>query len=396
MASVVKQRLAKWDKVAKPRHHEDVTLFSEWLEKSREQIIEEYYSIEKVQFLEQWKRDYGDYLKAWYDALVKGYELKVLNRKTGKRELAFRQYKHNSARNMIFNVAKFLRTTCTQVTFETKIPKAVESTKTEHKFVIEQLKHLYTCGDAFERAVLQTAVNVALRIEDFCLLDREPFETAIREVKEGAQTPYEIKVLTGKRKIIAYLQITKNTLDTLETYLKTKHETKNLFTQNGDKAITQRVVNRLIERLWKEAYPKHKAEAKNIFFHLFRKYQITMMLKQRIPLTSIRLIVGKATKADIQTYIQEHNLAEEFMLVLPFVELGDFIAIQPRSLEQQRQRELIYIQTIQKLLDTVEELTGERPQVTVRVKEELPTPEELAELFNGNGNNKKASKQKEA
>jgi len=82
-----------------------------------------------------------------------------------------------------------------------------------------------------------------------------------------------------------------------------------------------------------------------------------MMLKQKIPMESIKLIVGKATKTDIQTYIQEHNLAEEFILVLPFVELGNFIAVQPRSLEQQRQRELIYIQTVQKLLDKVEELT---------------------------------------
>ena len=397
MASTVKQRLQKWDKVAKPRHHEDVTLFSEWLGKSREQIIQEYYSIEKVQFLEQWKRDMGDYLKAWYDELMKGYELKVLNRKTRKRELVFRKYKHNSARNMVFNVARFLRATCTQVTFETKIPKASETTRTEHKFVIEQLKHLYTCGDVFERAVLQTAVNVALRIEDFCLLEREPFETAIREVKEGAETPYEIKVLTGKKKIIAYLQITKNTLDSLETFLKTKHRTKYLFTQNGDKAITQRVVNRLIERLWKEAYPEHKEEAKNIFFHLFRKYLITMMLKQKIPLTSIKLIVGKATKTDIQTYIQEHNLVEEFMLVLPFFELGEFIAVQPRSLEQQRQRELIMMEAIKQLCDKVEQLTGERSAITIPLKEEYAdlTPEELADLYNGNGNNnKKTSKQK--
>ena len=395
MASTVKQRLDKWNRVGKPRQKEDVRLFCEWLKKSKEQIIVEYYNIEKVQFLEQWKRDYGDYLKKWYDELTHGLELNVLNRKTGKRELVFRKYKHNTARNMVFNVARFLRATCTQIIFETKIAKAVESTKTEHEFTIEQLKHLYTTGDVFERAVLQLAVNVGLRIEDFCDLERETFERAIEAVKEGAETPYTVKVETGKKKIVAYCQITKNTLDTLETYLKTKHKTKWLFTQNGsDNQVTQRVVNRLIERLWKRAYPQHKAEVKNIFFHLFRKYLITIMLKQKIPMTTIKLIVGKTIKTDISTYIQSRNLAEEFNLVLPFVELGNFIAIQPRSLEQQRQRELMLIEMVKTLTDKIEELTGERPQVTIPVKEELPSTEELKDLFNGNGNGKATTSKK--
>lgn len=48
MASTVENRLQKRDKVAIPRHHEDVTLFCEWLSKTREQIVEQYYNIEKV------------------------------------------------------------------------------------------------------------------------------------------------------------------------------------------------------------------------------------------------------------------------------------------------------------------------------------------------------------
>ena len=71
-------------------------------------------------------------------------------------------------------------------------------------------------------------------------------------------------------------------------------------------------------------------------------------------------------------------------MVLAFVELGEFIAKQPRNYEEQTQRELMYIQAIKTLADEIEKLTGKRPKITFPVKRKLPTPEELKHLLNNN------------
>lgn len=228
-----------------------------------------------------------------------------------------------------------------------------------------------------------------MRIEDFRMLPREPFERAVNEVKEGkATTPYQLALMTEKEKVVAFIQLTKNTLDTLETYLKTKQTSKYLFSlDHRDKPITQRQLNYCLKKLWERSFPKHKAESKNIYWHLLRKYLITSMLNQKIDTTVIKLIVGKSVGVDLETYLQRVNLSEEFVKVLPFVELGNFIAVQPRTLEQQRQRELVLIETIKILKEKLEKLTGETIQITIPVKTELPSAEELADLLNGNGNN---------
>lgn len=393
MPSIVKQRLDKWNKTSRRFQKVDVDSFCLWLGKSKEQIIEEFYSIEKAIMLERWKRDYGDYIYQWYKDLMKGTTVLVRKRGTDEYRKEKRSYKHNTARRMAYTMASFLRKTCSNVIFENTIPKATETTQVEHEFVVEQLKRMFTCGDVEERAILQLGVNLALRVEDFSELLREPFEKAVKEVKEGkATTPYGLKIETGKEKIIARAQLTQNTIEVLSTYLKMKETSKYLFSENHrEEHITPRQLNYCLKRLWEKAYPRHKKESDNIHWHLLRKYLITMMLNNDIDTTAIKLVVGKSVNIDLKTYLQKVNLSNEFIKVLPYVELGSFIAIQPRTLEQQRARELMMIEAIKQLADKLEKVTGERPKVSIPLKEEVPTTEELKDLFNGN-NDKKSKK----
>jgi len=370
MSTVVNERLDKWQKVSDSEQRGNVKKFCEWLNKSEEQIVSEFYSIEKASMLERWKRDYGDYIYQWYKMLLK-------------------DYKHNSARSMAYDVATFLRKTCSSVIFETKIPKAVESTLIEHEFTVEQLKRMFVSGDIEERCILQLGVNLMLRVEDFSTLLREPFEKAVREVKEGtATTPYEIKLETGKEKVVAYSQLTQNTVEVLDAYLKAKETSKYLFSENHrEHHITERQLNYCLKRLWERTHPEAKKEADNIHWHLLRKYGITVMFNSNIDSVAIRLIVGKTVQIDLKTYLQKVNLSNEFVKVLAFIELGNYIAVQPQTFEQARAREMLMIEAIKSLMDQVEKLTGTRPTVSIPLKQQLPSPKELEELLrNGNSN----------
>jgi len=171
MALTIKQRLDKWDKIARPRHEEDVTLFCEWFGKSKQQIIEDFYAIEKIQFLEQWKRDMGDYLYKWYQELTSGTKLKVLNRKTGKRELVYR---------------------LSQIIAELHQAKAIRS-----------LRYVYdTYEDVYTRAIDNKMVSVA---KEFCRsLDRIvriEIEAAKVDVTPFESDMFDWNKLTEEQKI---------------------------------------------------------------------------------------------------------------------------------------------------------------------------------------------------
>lgn len=380
MSELVKKRLDKWDKVGSNRQKRYLERFCEWLGKSKEEIVASYYRIEKAQMLETWKRDMGDYIYTWYKHL--------LTKKGGG-------YKHNSARVMAFDVAVFCKRTCSQVIFDRKIPKAVESTRIEHQFTVEELKRMFVAGDVEERCILQLGVNLMLRINDFACLRREPFEKAVKEVKAGAECPFQVKVETGKEKIVAYAQLTYNTIETFDAYLKTKETSKYLFSENYRRRhITARQLNYCLKRLWEKAHPERKSEVDSIHWHLLRKYGMTMLFNAKVDMTAIKLIVGKTVDVDVRTYLQTVKLADMFNLVLPYVELGSYVAVQPRTLEEQRQRELILIEQLKVLTDKIEELTGERPQVSVPIKREIPNPEELKELLNNGDNNHKSRAEK--
>ena len=187
---------------------------------------------------------------------------------------------------MAFTISKFLKTTCESIIFETKIPRGVESTKIEHEFTVEQLKQMFTMGNIEQKALLQTGVNLGLRINDFLNLPREPFVKAINDVKAGAKTPYPLKLETQKEATLAYSMLTKNTLDVLNQYLQTAPPSDKLF----DK--TERQLNYMIKSLWRKAFPQHKTEAKNVFWHLLRKYFVTMALGAGVDSTLIKFIVG--------------------------------------------------------------------------------------------------------
>ena len=226
-----------------------------------------------------------------------------------------------------YTVAAFLRKTCSRVIFENKIPKAVATTQPEHEFTYEELKRMFTVGDVEERCILQLGVNLGLRVDDFSTLLRDPFEHAVQLIKSGkAETPYELKLETGKEKIIAHSQLTEKTIDVLSTYLQTKETTKYLFSENHRKRhITPRQLNYSLKRLWEKAFPENTSEADNIHWHLLRKYLITTLQNNDVAETSIRTITGKATATDCKTYLQRVNLSEEFGKAVNQVALGSFI-----------------------------------------------------------------------
>lgn len=397
MATIIKDRLAKWLKTSSRPQQIDVDSFCLWLGKTKEAIIKEFYSIEKAIMLETWKKDYGDYLYQWYKELMKGTTVLVRVKGTDKFKEVEKSYKHNTARRMAFTMASFLRNTCSSIIFDKsrKIPKATETTQIEHEFIVEQLKAMFVCGDVEERAILQLGVNIAFRVEDFSELLRKPFEKAVKEVKVNKKpTPYQVKIQTEKEKVVAYIQLTRNTIDVLDTYLKTKETSKYLFSEDHrENHITPRQLNYCLKRLWEKAFPKHKSESQNVHWHLLRKYLMTRMFENDIDMTAIKIIVGKSVDVSIKTYLQSVNLSRQFVKVLPFVELGEFIAVQPRTLEEQRQRELMYQQAIKRLLDSIEELTGKRPLVSVPLKTKVPTPKELEDLFNNNHKSKASNKE---
>lgn len=87
MLKIIKERLFHWEKIAKPRQELDVKCFCLWLGKSEEQIISEYYSIEKPQLLTRWRRDYGSLIRKWCEALMQGTKVYVTEEKTKMRKV---------------------------------------------------------------------------------------------------------------------------------------------------------------------------------------------------------------------------------------------------------------------------------------------------------------------
>ena len=362
MNSVVQQRLKFWDGLATKTEQTVVSDFCKWHGKTKEHIVTEYYCIDKPQMIQRWRRDYGTTIYNYYKWL----------RQKG--------YKHNSARRMAFTVSKFLKKTCESIIFETKISRGVESTKIEHEFLTEQLKQMFLVGNIEQKAILQTGVNLGFRVNDFLNLPREPFIKAINDVKAGAKTPYLLKLETQKEAVIAHAMLTKNTLDVLDQNLKTAPQSTKLF----DK--TERQLNYMIKSLWKKAFPQHKAEAKNVFWHLLRKYFVTMALGAGVDSTLIKFIVGKRVDTSFSTYCQRIKPEKEFQKVLSYIELSSYISVEPRTYEEQQAIIKMLVETVKQLTDQVEELTGKRPQVLVPTKQKMPTPEELADILN-NGNN---------
>jgi len=76
MNSVVQQRLKFWDGLASQTEQTFLNDFCKWHNKTREQIVGGYYSIDKPQMIQRWRRDYGLSIYNYYKALrQKGYKL---------------------------------------------------------------------------------------------------------------------------------------------------------------------------------------------------------------------------------------------------------------------------------------------------------------------------------
>jgi hypothetical protein len=189
-----------------------------------------------------------------------------------------------------------------------------EIAKKHHTFNRNELSAMVKVADLEEKTVILTSVCLGIRVGDFIQLLRKPILEAFEDQN---QFPLEFEVETEKEGVVAIGHLTEEAFQTLQTYWKTKPESKFCFPSNGSHISSDRA-NDIFKNTFHRAFPDRK---RSIRFHELRGYKMSVLSNAQVNHWAIQRLVGKKLKPDILKYLMGTDLKQEFMRAIDSFQL---------------------------------------------------------------------------
>jgi hypothetical protein len=234
-----------------------------------------------------------------------------------------------------------------------KVAKTVKTTK-NFPLTIEHVRTIFRVADLRERIILSMATDLGLRVGDFINIKKTDIPPLDQE------PPISFDLMTSKEEVVAHGFLSHETVDLLKAYLPTlekKNGNPYLFPSNGTAHISDEWLNKLLQRLAKNA--KINLNGKSLTFHCFRKMFLSAAIDSGIGLTAGKKLCGKAIAESDDTYLTTVNLRDKFLQLKRFLVLVE----QPRT-------EIEKIDSLKKAIVGLQEQLSNQQLVTQTVSDE--------------------------
>jgi integrase len=253
-----------------------------------------------------------------------------------------------------------------------KIGKTVKTTK-NFPLTIDYVRKMFEVADLRERVILSTATDLGLRIGDFIALKKSDLPPLDQE------PPISFDVMTTKEGVLAHGFLSQETVDLLKVYLPTlerKNGNAYLFPSNGNRAISDEWLNKLLQRLAEKA--KINLGGKCISFHCFRKTFLSTAIDSGIGLTAGKKLCGKTIAQSDDTYLTTVNLRQKFIQLKKFLGIKEQPHIDTNQLEALKDA----VTKLQEDLTRQKLITETISQDNLTTKEQLGKLQYLVEFVN--------------
>jgi integrase len=264
-------------------------------------------------------------------------------------------YTINTARNLTLGIRQLFRFYEMGIRFRagSKVAKTVKTTK-NFPLTIEHVRTIFRVADLRERIILSMATDLGLRVGDFINIKKTDIPPLDQE------PPISFDLMTSKEEVVAHGFLSHETVDLLKAYLPTlekKNGNPYLFPSNGTAHISDEWLNKLLQRLAKNA--KINLNGKSLTFHCFRKMFLSAAIDSGIGLTAGKKLCGKAIAESDDTYLTTVNLRDKFLQLKRFLVLVE----QPRT-------EIEKIDSLKKAIVGLQEQLSNQQLVTQTVSDE--------------------------
>jgi len=256
--------------------------FCKWFGKTDNEIVESYKQAEDK---DKWSKELGAQAVAFQNYLLK------------------QDYAINTARAQVSGIRAFCRSQCTPLRIRRKAIKKARRASGEHVFTRQELSKMFFVANAFEKAVLSTAVALGYGSQDFLELNRPYIKNIVdKALAENIEFPsFEInREKTGES---GYSHLTPEAIHSLKIWLDmSNQESEWVFHNHTSSAhITNQGLNVLIKRLAKKANINLVGKVR---FHLFRKFLISACLDSDFNIYEAKYVTMKGIPTSDSTYLQ--------------------------------------------------------------------------------------------
>lgn len=178
-----------------------------------------------------------------------------------------------------------------------------ETTTRDHLLTISEVQEMAEVASLKEKIVLEVLL-LGLRVGDACRLEWSQFDVLDEE------PPVEITIRTRKEGINAHTFVSEEFQEYLSKYLPTLDKDKPYLLQSARKGhMSEDSLNWTLQELGKRANIRLRGQ---LHWHCGRKLVLRTATSLGINQWSANMLVGKAVKKDIATYIQGVSLKKDF------------------------------------------------------------------------------------
>jgi hypothetical protein len=184
------------------------------------------------------------------------------------------------------------------------------------------------------------------------------------------EPPIAFTLLTQKEKITANCFLSKETVESLKTFLFTLQKKDNvyLFSSNGKSHVSDEAISKMLNRLAEKA--QIDLNGKSLSFHCFRKMFLSASIDSGVGLVAGKLMCGKAVPKSDSTYLTTINLKQHFIQLKKFLAIRQ--TLEPGNESEKEIRILKEIVTnLQKNLSQQEKITQTITERNILVTKEL-------------------------
>jgi len=256
--------------------------FCKWYGKTDNEIVQSY---KDATDKDEWSKEMGRQAVAFQNYLLK------------------KGYAVNTARANTSGIRAFCRSQCTPLRIRKKAIKKARRSVGEHVFTRVELSKMFYVANAFEKAVLSTAVSLGYGSQDFLELNRPYIKSIVEKaITENIQFP-SFEIVREKTGEYGYSHLTPEAIHSLKMWLDTSNQNSKWVFHNHEASnhITNRGLNKLIQRLAKKA---NILLVGKVRFHSMRKFLMGRCIDSGFSEYEAKLTVMKGIPISDMTYLQ--------------------------------------------------------------------------------------------
>jgi len=311
----------------------EMNFFLRWLEKD----TGERWDPDKLlrRRIEQLRSDEMKTRRWMEDKLQKYYKTELRERKVTEGSRKGEPISDSTKSSAINSVSSFFKNNYVKLE-KINVPRRVKRVTRDYWFTIEDIRKMCEVASPWERAYILLHMSSGLRINDVTTLkwsDIYPYIVGTDENKVVGPIPLNTEKANVETRTFLTPDCVK-ALKRLHYYQEERGKLGDYIFQNSNgNHLTADHVNRRIKILFKRA--GRNSKGLTIRSHGLRKMLYNQMKNAGVPLDVRNMIVGNVVGESIKAYVNENELREMFLRVLPAISISK---PQVESAEELRKR----------------------------------------------------------